>query len=166
MGNSGIPKARRSTSPRTLKRWVQTLTVGTPRRSSSTESWILHDVQEPQSPRPTIATWAEVAKTSMTSCLAAMDAEGLRWWTALEISYFSRSSVSSRSKRTSPLGLLFQRNPTDFPRRSGGRGAMECRNSLGGAVGSKTKMDPVEAVVILSLRSFRWVSDLIAGTFI
>jgi len=166
MGNSGIPKARRSTSPSTLKRWVQTVTVGTPRRSSSTESWILHDVQEPQSPRPTIATWAEVVNASMTSCLAAMDAEGLRWCTTLEISYFSRSNASSRSNRMSPLGLLFHRNPTDLPRRSGGLGAMVCRNSLGGAVGSKTKMEPVAVAVIRSLRSFRWADALFTGTFI
>ena len=160
MGNSGIPRARRSTSPRTLKRWVQTVTVGTPRRSSSTESWILHDVQDPQSPRPTIATWAEVVNSSMTSCLAAIDAEGLRWWTALLISYFWRSNSSNRAKRMSPLGLLFQRKPTDLPRRSGGRGAMVCRNSRGGAVGSKTKMEPVAVVVIMSLQSFRWAETI------
>ena len=159
MGNSGIPRARRSTSPRTLNRWVQTVTVGTPRRSSSAESWILHDVQDPQSPRPTIATWAEVVNSSMTSCLAAIDAEGLRWWTALLISYFWRSNSSNRAKRMSPLGLLFQRKPTDLPRRSGGRGAMVCRNSRGGAVGSKTKMEPVAVAVIISLQSFR-----LAGT--
>ena len=35
-------------SPRNAS--VQTVTVGMPRFSSSTESWIHHDVHEPQSP--------------------------------------------------------------------------------------------------------------------
>ena len=42
----------------------------------------------------------------------------------------------------------------------GGRGAMVCRNSRGGAVGSKTKMEPVAVVVIMSLQSFRWAGTI------
>jgi hypothetical protein len=35
----------------------QTSTTGMPRFSSSTVSWILHDVQAPQSPGPVTTAW-------------------------------------------------------------------------------------------------------------
>ena len=78
IGRSGMPKERRSTLPSRWKRWLHTVTVGMPRRSSSTASWILHEVQEPQSPNPTTAT-ATVAANSSTTCgSAGMEAVGLR----------------------------------------------------------------------------------------
>ena len=78
MGRSGMPRERRSTLPRRWKRWLHTVTVGMPRRSSSTASWILHEVQEPQSPRPTTATSTVAAISSMTRGSAGMEAVGLR----------------------------------------------------------------------------------------
>ena len=78
IGRSGIPREHRSTLPRRWKRWLHTVTVGTPRRSSSTASWILHEVQEPQSPRPTTATSTVAANSSITCGSAGMDAVGLR----------------------------------------------------------------------------------------
>ena len=78
IGNSGIPSERRSTSPNLWNRWLHTVTVGMPRRSSSTASWILHDVQEPQSPSPTTATCTEAANSSITVPDAGMEAVGLR----------------------------------------------------------------------------------------
>jgi hypothetical protein len=88
MGKSGIPNARRSACPRFTKRWLQTTTAGTPRRSNSTASWILHDVQEPQSPRPTIATSAAAASSSRTDLEADTEEVGFWRYMALVISYF------------------------------------------------------------------------------
>ena len=78
MGRSGMPRERRSTLPSLWNKWLQTVTVGIPRRSSSTASWILHEVQEPQSPRPTTATATAPAISSMTRGSAGMEAVGLR----------------------------------------------------------------------------------------
>ena len=75
-GNSGMPRDRRSTFPKVTNKWVQTVTVGMPRRSNSTASWILHDVQEPQSPKPTTTASAEATSWSSTSSEAGMEAVG------------------------------------------------------------------------------------------
>jgi len=156
MGNSGIPRARRSTSPRTLNRWVQTVTVGTPRRSSSTESWILHDVQDPQSPRPTIATWAEVVNSSMTSCLAAIDAEGLRWWTALVGNLiFLAEQLLQPGEENVAVGFTVPKEAHGFAPKIGWpwrHGVPQFSRRSGGV---QTKMEPVAVAVIISLQSFR-----------
>ncbi len=77
-GSSGMPRDRRSTFPRVTNKWVQTVTVGIPRRSNSTASWILHDVQEPQSPRPTTTASTEATNWSSTSSEAGMEEVGFR----------------------------------------------------------------------------------------
>jgi len=78
MVSSGMPRERRSTSPNRLKRSVPTTTVRMPRFSNSTASWILHDVQDPQSARPTITAWTDSTSSSITSSLAGNEAVGLR----------------------------------------------------------------------------------------
>ncbi len=50
MGNKGIPWDCACNSPNVTNASVQMVIVGIPLFSSSIESWILHDVHEPQSP--------------------------------------------------------------------------------------------------------------------
>jgi hypothetical protein len=45
---------------------VHTVAVGMPLTSSSTESWTLHDVQEPQSPTPLTTAWQRLESSSST----------------------------------------------------------------------------------------------------
>lgn len=53
-GRLGMPKLRDSVRANSMKASVQIVTVGIPRFSNSTESWIHHDVQAPQSPMAVI----------------------------------------------------------------------------------------------------------------
>ena len=73
----GIPSVPRSSSASPLNLSVYTVTVGTPRVSSSTASWTLHDVQEPQSPMPTITALTEVANLAINSFAAGVEELGL-----------------------------------------------------------------------------------------
>ncbi len=49
-GRFGMPRLAASARASPRKASVQIVTVGTPFFSSSTESWIHHDVHDPQSP--------------------------------------------------------------------------------------------------------------------
>ena len=49
-GRSGMPRFFASSRASPMNASVQMVTVAMPRFSSSTESWIHHDVHEPQSP--------------------------------------------------------------------------------------------------------------------
>ena len=55
-GNAGKPSAFDSARPKASNSVEQIVTVGMPSFSSSIESWILHEVQEPQSPTALITT--------------------------------------------------------------------------------------------------------------
>ncbi len=61
MGRSGMPRFFDSSRASPTKASVQMVTVGIPRFSSSTESWIHHDVHEPQSPMAVITACTSLA---------------------------------------------------------------------------------------------------------
>ena len=55
IGNPGIPRVLLSESASRINLSEHIVTVLTPNFSNSTESWIHHEVQDPQSANPTIA---------------------------------------------------------------------------------------------------------------
>lgn len=67
MGKEGIPLAFADASARAVKPSVMRVTAGIPRFSTWTPSWILHAVQEPQLPRPTITRSHFFVSSPMTS---------------------------------------------------------------------------------------------------
>lgn len=56
MGKSGIPAPRADAFAKEMKKVVAKLTLGLPRFSIATASWIHHAVQPPHCPNPTITT--------------------------------------------------------------------------------------------------------------
>ena len=62
-----MPSTPPSVTARLSKALEQIIAVGRPRRSSSTVSWTLHDVQEPQSPIAVTTHSASAASASMAS---------------------------------------------------------------------------------------------------
>ena len=67
MGRSGIPEDCAALTPNVKNSSVQMVATGIPFFSNSTESWILHEVQEPQSPYAFTTVWHRVAISSMKS---------------------------------------------------------------------------------------------------
>ena len=70
IGRAAQPRPVAEARARLAKASVTTTTAGVPANSVVTESWTLHDVQEPQVPRPTMATSTARAK-STTLALSA-----------------------------------------------------------------------------------------------
>ncbi len=70
-GSFGIPEFSAVVLAINSKRSVHRVTVGLPRFSSSTESWILHVVHDPQSPMAFITTSAVLVNSSMAAASAA-----------------------------------------------------------------------------------------------
>src|SRR5215813_7631136 len=76
---SGSPPDLASRAATGAKDRVHSSTAGTFRRSSSIESWTLHDVHDPQQARPTRATSAASAISSRTAASAGRPYWGLRY---------------------------------------------------------------------------------------
>ena len=103
------------------------VTANLPRFCSSMESWILHDVHEPQSPRPLRMKSAWAASSSKYSLGAPCWALILRRVTTFPTSKRSLSSCAKRSSSLSALGLLLSSSPTTLPFRSENRGSAATR---------------------------------------
>ena len=76
-----MPRERFSTCPSFSNNLVDMVTLDTPSFSNSTESWILHDVHDPQSASPTMTISHFAANSSIISDFAGMDAVGFCWYT-------------------------------------------------------------------------------------
>ena len=76
IGRSASPSARACALPSVTNAVEQTVTALVPRFATSTLSWTLHDVQEPQSPEPAMTTSQSVLSSSMISGLAGTEADG------------------------------------------------------------------------------------------
>ncbi len=76
-GSSFMPRERFSTCPSFSNNLVDMVTLVTPSFSNSTESWILHDVHDPQSASPTITISHCLANSSIISESAGIDAVDL-----------------------------------------------------------------------------------------
>src|SRR5262245_1479794 len=82
------------------------------------ESWTLHDVHDPQSPKPLRTRSACDASSSRYCFGAPCCAVSLRRVITLATPYFSLSSAAKRSSSLSALGLLLSSKPTTLPRKS------------------------------------------------
>lgn len=78
-GRSDIPSPRRSRSAIASNGCVQMAAATVPRCCSSAASWILHDVQAPQSPEPVNTTSQSLAIRAMSSGGAGVAAFAFRW---------------------------------------------------------------------------------------
>src|SRR6266545_5663348 len=86
-------------------------------------SCTLHELQEPQSPTPTITRSQVVASSLSASGAAGFEADGLRWRTMLAKLYRALRMAATVSNILSAFDLLLSSNPTRFPRRLDSRGA-------------------------------------------
>ena len=73
-GSAVAPSAAISLTARFWNTVVPISAEGVPRLATSSESWRLHDVQEPQSPEPAKTRSQSFASPSMISSAAAVDA--------------------------------------------------------------------------------------------
>jgi hypothetical protein len=62
-----MPKNFASVLPNSIKMDWQSVTVGLPRLCSSMASWTLHEVQDPQAPRPVITASQRLEYSFMMS---------------------------------------------------------------------------------------------------
>lgn len=72
MGRSGWPRARAWRRPKATNSREQIVSATGPRFETSTPSWTLHEVHEPQSPEPVMTTSHCVASSSTTVLGAGM----------------------------------------------------------------------------------------------
>ncbi len=72
MGRSGDPSAFCCARPSPMKLVEQTVSAALPRFAVSTLSWILHDVQDPQSPEPAMTASASATSSSITAVPRAL----------------------------------------------------------------------------------------------
>ena len=83
IGKSGDPSAFCCARPRPMKLCEQTVSAALARFATSTLSWILHDVQDPQSPEPVITASTCPTNSFITSAGAPCEALFLRRLTTL-----------------------------------------------------------------------------------
>jgi hypothetical protein len=73
MGNDGRPSPSAWRCANSMNGVVHREAVGTPATSSLTESWIHHDVQDPQSPEAWITTRQAASSSSIASVIVSLD---------------------------------------------------------------------------------------------
>ena len=78
IGRSGTPSALPCARPNPWKLVEQTVSPILPRFETSTLSWILHDVHEPQSPEPVMTASQSATSSDINASGAGMDALCLR----------------------------------------------------------------------------------------
>ena len=78
IGSFANPSAEACARPRVINAVEQIVSAARPRLAISTLSWILHDVQDPQSPDPVITKSHCSASSLTTASGAGTDAE--RFW--------------------------------------------------------------------------------------
>ena len=152
-GWSGAPSAFAWARARPLNALEHTLMPNAPRRPIETESWTLHDAQDPQSPEPLITTMLSDAIRSSNEGSAPIDAFGLRWRTTFATPYRASSSCSRSSASSEKLGLELSMKPTVAPAREPViRVAEDGMDARRGATGSTTAI--VAEPLSVALRSF------------
>ena len=74
IGNSGWPSARAWARASPVNEVEHTASAARPRFATSTLSWTLHDVQDPQSPDPVMTRSHSLASSATNASGAGMDA--------------------------------------------------------------------------------------------
>ena len=81
IGRSGAPSADCCARPSVTNAVEQTVREGLPRFATSTLSWTLHDVQEPQSPDPAMTTSHSAVRASSAASPAPIAELRFLWRT-------------------------------------------------------------------------------------
>src|SRR5262245_27557990 len=143
MIRKGRPVTPSAASSLTASPWNTVVPInpaGVPARASSTASWRLHDVHEPQSAEPAKTRSHVFASSARISGAAGVDALALRRRRTAFTPWRSRKSIPISSASRSKLCLVLSRKPTVRPASDEGSAGTLSVTSLTSPMGLSTRI--------------------------